>query len=63
LKINEKQPSHIQLKYPHTLIRMSHAKGAGLLAWNASAMGHWNERTTKISCKSKLLQIIRMITC
>ena len=56
-------PLIFELEYPNTSIRMSHAKGVGQFAWNISGMGHWNERTGKISCKSKLLHIVRIITC
>ena len=55
-------PLVFELEYPHASIRMSHAKGAGHFAWNAGGMGHWNEGTAKISCKSKLVQIVRMIS-
>ena len=55
-------PLVFELEYPYTSIWMSHAKGAGPFAWNASGMGRWNERMAKILCKSKLLQIVKIIT-
>ena len=41
--------------YPHTLVQMDPAKGAGPFVWNSSDMGHWkgesNQNITQIGVK------------